>query len=79
MLILTRNIDQTLVVGDDVTITILGVRGNQIRIGIDAPKEVSVHRKEIYDRIQKEKISNKLQDSGKGVTYKRKSRPLEIV
>lgn len=55
MLILTRRVGETLVIGDDVTVTVLGVRGNQIRIGVSAPKNVSVHREEIYDRIQKEK------------------------
>jgi carbon storage regulator len=60
MLILTRRIGETLMVGDEVTITVLGVKGNQVRIGINAPKDLAVHREEIYDKIQREKddISN---------------------
>ncbi|EPT4222509.1 UNVERIFIED_CONTAM: carbon storage regulator CsrA [Pseudomonas aeruginosa] len=55
MLILTRRVGETLMVGDDVTVAVLGVKGNQVRIGVNAPKEVAVHREEIYQRIQKEK------------------------
>lgn len=55
MLILTRRIGERLIIGDDVTIEILDVKGNQIRLGIDAPKEISVHREEVYKRIQEQK------------------------
>lgn len=64
MLILTRRIGETLIIGDDVNITVLGVKGNQVRLGINAPKDVSVHREEIYLRIQQEKEGDMPQDSG---------------
>ena len=53
MLILTRRVGESLMIGDDVTITVLGVKGNQVRIGVKAPKEVAVHREEILNRIEK--------------------------
>lgn len=54
MLILTRRVGESLMIGDEVNVTVLGIRGNQVRIGVNAPKDVAVHREEIYDRIQKE-------------------------
>ncbi|MDH3947502.1 MAG: carbon storage regulator CsrA [Gammaproteobacteria bacterium] len=54
MLILTRRVGETLMIGDDVSVTVLGVKGNQVRIGVNAPREVAVHREEIYERIKHE-------------------------
>ena len=58
MLILTRRVGETLVIGDDIRITVLGARGNQVRMGVNAPKNVAVHREEIYQRIQSERDSS---------------------
>ena len=54
MLILTRRVGETVMIGDEVTVTVLGVKGNQVRVGVNAPKDVAVHREEIYERIQRE-------------------------
>lgn len=54
MLILTRRVGETLMIGDKVTVTVLGVKGNQVRIGVNAPRDVSVHREEIFERIKRE-------------------------
>jgi carbon storage regulator len=63
MLILTRRVGETVMIGDEVTITVLGVKGNQVRIGINAPKHVAVHREEIYERIKREQRANGNGDS----------------
>ncbi len=61
MLILTRRVGETLMIGDEVTVTVLGVKGNQVRLGINAPKNVSVHREEIYQRIKAEQAEGQQQ------------------
>ncbi|MAZ44511.1 MAG: carbon storage regulator [Legionellales bacterium] len=63
MLILTRRVGETLMIGDNVTVTVLGVKGNQVRIGVNAPKEVSVHREEIYQKIQSERTGGQPNDT----------------
>jgi len=66
MLILTRRVGETIVVGNEVTVTVLSVKGNQVRLGVNAPKRVAVHREEIYERIRREELGES-DDKSKGV------------
>jgi carbon storage regulator len=63
MLILTRRVGETLMIGDEVTVTVLGVKGNQVRIGVNAPRDVAVHREEIYERIKREQAEQAAQQA----------------
>jgi carbon storage regulator len=58
MLILTRRVGETVMIGNDVTVTVLGVKGNQVRVGVNAPRDVAVHREEIFERIKREEQGN---------------------
>ena len=64
MLILTRRVGETIMIGDGVTVTVLGVKGNQVRIGVNAPKDIAVHREEIYERIKAEQSGDAPGHSG---------------
>ena len=66
MLILTRRVGETVMIGEDVTVTVLGVKGNQVRIGVNAPREVAVHREEIFERIKREESGESADDGEPG-------------
>ena len=70
MLNLTRRVGETLVIGDDITVTVLGVKGNQARLGVNAPKEIAVHREEIFNRIKREQADGEsIRPRAVGVDY----------
>ena len=69
MLILTRRVGETVMIGDEVTITVLGVKGNQVRVGINAPKTVAVHREEIYERIKREQSPDDITEKPKAEQF----------
>ena len=66
MLVLTRRVGETLMIGDEVTVTVLGVKGSQVRIGVNAPREVAVHREEIYERIKAEEGQDQPENTAEG-------------
>jgi len=68
MLVLTRHRGESIMIGDEVTVTVLGVKGNQVRVGINAPKHVAVHREEIYQRLKAEKLAN-ISQGGNGKVF----------
>jgi carbon storage regulator len=68
MLILSRRVGEVLVISDDIKITVLGIKGHQVRLGIDAPKNISVHREEIYNKIKQEKNNNLLENLNHNAT-----------
>ena len=69
MLVLTRHRGESIMIGDEVTVTVLGVKGNQVRVGINAPKHVAVHREEIYERIKREQSPEELGEKAKAAQY----------
>ena len=66
MLVLTRHVGETLVIGDEITVTVLGVKGNQVRVGINAPKSVAVHREEVYARVVQESLDKSSRTTSRG-------------